>query len=93
MELWTARSPTLDKDPCGNHRLHEISKDGSLKRAVEKLTGMEITELDEATCRAAAKGNAVDAEVVVIRIVPWKRLNAMYLEYKKMCISSQSINL
>lgn len=51
LELWTARSPTLDKDPCGNHRLHEISKDGSLKRAVEKLTGMDITELDEATCR------------------------------------------
>lgn len=55
LELWTARSPSIEKDTCGNHRLHEITKDGSLRRAVEQLTGMTITEHDEATCRALCK--------------------------------------
>ena len=55
LELWTARSPSLDKDQCGNHRLHEISKDGSLRRAVAILTGMKITENDEETCRKLCK--------------------------------------
>ena len=51
LELWTARSPSIEKDPCGNHRLHEITKDGSLQRAIEQLTGLTIPENDEQTCR------------------------------------------
>ena len=42
--------PTLDKDPVEITDFTKYQRRFS-KGAVEKLTGMDITELDEATCR------------------------------------------